>query len=219
MMFCAAALTAATQGGEAGGRSREAERALEKVWEPRIVAVPPAAAVRDMCVTAGGQIRHYGFIADGQTKKRVYAASDDCGMSWRTVLADPADAGAMVRSPWSGEWIYFTGREPVTLVRSKTGPGDTAATVTPMPWKHLELRQLTPLKSRKRWLAAFSDVTCENGECYHAVKNLLRATASGSRASDSLTCIFKRWPKKPMRREPVSGVSISRRNRSDRCPA
>jgi hypothetical protein len=169
MMFCAAALTAAAQGGEAGGRSREAERALEKVWEPRIVAVPPAAAVRDMCVTAGGQIRHYGFIADGQTKKRVYAASDDCGMSWRTVPADPADAGAMVRSPWSGEWIYFTGREPVTLVRSKTGPGDTAATVTPMPWKHLELRQLTPLKSRKRWLAAFSDVTCENGECYHAV--------------------------------------------------
>ena len=37
MMFCAAALTAAAQGGEAGCRSREAERALEKVWEPRIV--------------------------------------------------------------------------------------------------------------------------------------------------------------------------------------
>lgn len=142
---------------------------VEDVWAPRIVATPPAAAARDMCVTAGGQIRHYGFVDDGQTNRRVFVASDDCGMSWRVCPADPADVGAMVQSPWSGEWLYFTGMDPVVLVRSKTGPGDTAATRTEMPWKRLELRQLTALKSRKRWLAAFSDVLCANDECYHAV--------------------------------------------------
>lgn len=165
-----AAMTVPTVGGEArNDLFRDAESALDKVWEPRIVAVPPAAAARDMCVTADGQIRHYGFTDDGARKRRVFAASDDYGMSWRIVPSDPDDVGAMVRSPWSGEWVYFTGRDPVMLVRSETGPGDTAAISTPMPWKHLELRQLMPLKSRKRWLAAFSDVACENGECYHAV--------------------------------------------------
>lgn len=140
------------------------------VWAPHIVGTPPASAARDLCVTADGEIRHYGFVSDGQTNRHAYVASRDNGLSWRTELAADGDVGAMVKSPWSGEWLYFVSNSygPVTLVRSKKGPGDTSAERTPMPWTQLELRQLVPLRSRRRWLAAFSDVSCKGTECYHA---------------------------------------------------
>jgi len=142
---------------------------LKDIFAPTVVGVPPAAAARDLCVTADGEIRHYGRDRVGGEVSRVYAASRDNGLSWTTRLAATNDVGAMTRSPWSGDWIYFTGMDPVTLVRSKTGPGDTQAERTALPWKRLELRQLMPLRSRRRWLAAFSDVRCENGGCYRAV--------------------------------------------------
>ena len=142
---------------------------LREIFAPEVVAVPPAPAARDLCWAEDGEIRHYGRDTSGSEPRRVYIASSDGGLNWRTEVADPNDPGAMVKSPWSGDWIYFNGLDPVTLVRSGKGPGDVSATRTVMPWKRLELRQLTPLKSRKRWLAAFSDVLCDNEECYHAV--------------------------------------------------
>lgn len=142
--------------------------ALKDVFAPVVVGVPPTFAVRDLCVTADGEIRHYGKALVGGEVTRVYLASRDNGLSWTEHVAESNDVGALVRSPWSGECIGFTGARPVTLVRSKKGPGDTQAERTAMPWEGLEQRQLLPLRSRRRWLAAFSDVTCRTGSCYHA---------------------------------------------------
>ena len=141
---------------------------LKEVFAPVVVAVPPYYAARDLCRAEDGEIRHYGRDTSGPEPRRVYVASRDEGLNWQTKVAAADDPGAMVKSPWSGEWIYFTGQDPVVLVRARKGPGDLSAVRTAMPWRRLELRQLEPLKTRKRWLAAFSNVLCENQECYHA---------------------------------------------------
>ena len=165
--FGACVLAAACLSGdlEAGKRALYAD-----IWAPRVVGVQPTDAVREMCVTADGEIRHYGRKLVGGEIRRVYVASRDRGLSWSTCVADPNDVGAMVKSPWSGEWIYFKPEAggKYCLVRSKTGPGDTAAERTEMPWPAHELRQLFPMKSRKRWIAVFSDTRCPGTECYHA---------------------------------------------------
>ena len=137
---------------------------------PRVVAVPPCAAVRDMCVTADGEIRHYGWKMVGNEKRRVYIASRDNGENWITRFAAEGDVEAMVKSPYSGDWIYWRMLEngKMQFVRSKIGPGDVHPEVTDYPWLRLELRQMLALKSRRRWVAAFSNILCANGECYHA---------------------------------------------------
>ncbi len=115
----------------------------DDAYAPTVVGVPPCAAVRDLCVTADGEIRHYGKTLVGGKVTRIYRASRD-GFEWTTHRAAENDVGAMVRSPWSGDWIYFTGMDPVTLVRSKTGPGDMCAERSPMPWTKRELRRVLP---------------------------------------------------------------------------
>ena len=140
-------------------------------WEPRVVATPPTYAVRDMCVAADGEIRHYGWQMVGGVKRRVYIASRDDGMNWVTRIADDADAGAMTRSPWSGDWISFRqkpGCKTVQLLRSKTGPGDTAPHVVDLPWESQGCRQLLAMKSRRRWVACLSDIRCLKDRCYNA---------------------------------------------------
>lgn len=139
--------------------------------EPRVVAVPPTAAVRDLCVTASGEIRHYGWREADGTRRRVYIASTDWGETWRTVDAAANDVGPMVCSPYSGEWIYFRQRADRSLdcVRSTIGPGDTHPEVTPTGLSDLELRQMLPLASRKRWIACFSDASCPDGRSYASV--------------------------------------------------
>lgn len=141
---------------------------LSKVWAPVVVGVPPTFARQDLCRTADGEIRHYGRqVVDGKVA-RVYASSRDEGRSWTTRLADPNDVGPMVKSPWSGDWIGFDakpGGHRAQLLRSKTGPGDAKAERTPMPFVGFELRQLVPLKSRRRWVATF----CDSRGSYHAV--------------------------------------------------
>ena len=140
------------------------------IFAPKTVGVQPSYAVREMCRTADGEYRHYGWAMVGGVKRRVYVASRDA-VNWSTHLADADDAEAMVRSPYSGEWVGWKPcrpGEPLRLVRSKTGPGDLHAQVTDYPWPMLELRQLLPLRSRKRWVAVFSNVLCERNECYHA---------------------------------------------------
>ena len=137
---------------------------------PRVVAVPPTYAVRDMCVTADGEIRHYGWKSVGGEKRRVYIASRDNGENWSTHLAAEGDVGAMVKSPFGGDWIYWRMLKDgkMQFVRSKVGPGDVKPEVTDYPWVRLELRQLLPLRNRRRWVATFSDVTCTKDNCYNA---------------------------------------------------
>ena len=137
---------------------------------PRVVAVPPTFAARDMCVTADGEIRHYGWKMVGKEKRRVYIASRDNGENWVTRFAADGDVGAMVKSPYGGDWIYWRmlndGR--TQFLRSRIGPGDEHPMVVDYPWRRLELRQLLPMRSRRRWVAAFSNVACLSNECYHA---------------------------------------------------
>lgn len=142
----------------------------DAIFAPQVVAVPPCAAVRDMCQTADGEIRHYGWKMLNGEKRRVYIASRDNGLSWSTHVAMSGSAEAMVQSPWSGEWLGFewTPKRELVLVRSSKGPGDPAPKREMLGWKSQELRQLVPMKTRKRWIAAFSDVRCPGTECYHS---------------------------------------------------
>ena len=143
-----------------------ASLALKDIFAPVVVGTPPRDAVRSLCVTAQGEIRHYGGPHEVNT---TYLSSMDNGISWQMHDAERGDVGPMVRSPWSGEWIYFTySLGAQGLVRSKTGPGDTHATRTVLPWRRLELRQLLALRARKRWIAAFSNIACENDNGYLA---------------------------------------------------
>ena len=138
-------------------------------FEPTVVATPPTFAVRDLCVTADGEIRHYGWRLEKDGRRRVYVASRN-GFDWTTRIAAENDVGAMVKSPYGEDWIYWRmkGGGGMEFLRSKVGPGDICAERVDYPWSRLELRQLLAMKSRRRWVAAFSDVTCVSNECYHA---------------------------------------------------
>ncbi len=136
--------------------------------EVRTVAVPPAYARREMCVTADGEIRHYGFALDAQgRKRRVYVASRDGGTNWTTRTADPKDVGAMVKSPWSDRWVALSdsgGKTPVTAWISEKGPGDAAAkAIVQKDGLSCEPRPPLALRSRRRWVSPASCVGGPNG--------------------------------------------------------
>lgn len=168
-----AAATAACCAASANGVAPDSDAILRsEIFAPKVVAIPPAAAVRDLCRTADGEIRHYGWMKLKDGMRRVFIATRDEGLSWKRFIASNDTDCAMVQSPWSGDWLYFSLWRPgeprkVSLVRSKSGPGDPEASFTPTGWEGRELRQIFPLKSRKRWIACFSDVRCTKDNCYN----------------------------------------------------
>lgn len=100
--------------------ARAVLESLRRIRAPQVVGVPPANASRDMMVLPNGEIRHYGYRG-GFTKgagdvQPIYVSSRDCGLSWREVLVQGPTAGAMVRSPWSGDFL---------TVLCRTGHGDS----------------------------------------------------------------------------------------------
>ena len=133
----------------------------DAVFAPQVVAVPPTFAVRDLCELPDGRLRHYGTETVAGENRAVYIESKDLGLSWTKHLADPRDAGAMVRSPWSGDWLCLkTSRtgEKVRCVRSKTDPGDVNAEVTELDILSCETRPPLALRSRRRWICPLTDV-------------------------------------------------------------
>ena len=146
---------AAVQGGLADG--------LPAFFAPESVATPPTFARRDLCVTADGEIRHYGVRlgADGR-KLRVYIASCDGGRNWTMHVADTNDVGAVWKSPWSDRWIALgdgKGTNAVCALISKKGPGDTAFSRFPQKeGVQCEPRQILALRSRRRWIAPASAI-------------------------------------------------------------
>lgn len=142
----------------------------DAIFAPTVVAIPPASAVRDMCVAPDGEIRHYGRVLIKDKHHRAMIASRDNGLSWKTRLVPNTHVGPMVKSPYSGDWIYFknTKDKGYCAVRSKIGPDDPAAEYIPLGWKSHGLRQLIALKSRKRWVAAFSDTRNTRDNCYNS---------------------------------------------------
>ncbi len=142
---------------------------FSSIYAPKVVAVPPTFAVRDLCRTADGELRHYGWRTDGEGRRRVFISSRDA-RNWTTHDAAENDAGTMVKSPYGGGWVSLADRDgELCAIRSKTGPGDTEAEVTPLGWRNLGVRQLLAMKSRRRWIACLSDVSCPGNECYHSV--------------------------------------------------
>ena len=82
---------------------------LRQIDAPRVVGVPSANACRGLMVMPDGEIRHYGFRhtggGKGGTNQPVYISSHDCGLSWREVVVKGESAAAMVRSPWSNNFL------------------------------------------------------------------------------------------------------------------
>ena len=152
----------------------EARELYDSIFEPVIVGTPPSYAVRDLCVTSDGEIRHYGWREINGRRARVFAASRDLGLNWELRFASAGDIGAYSRSPWSGDWIALFSQSAghaggvFCTARSKTGPGDPSPAITELPWTGLELRQLLPLRHRQRWVAAISVVGIGGNDCYHA---------------------------------------------------
>ena len=77
------------------------KRRLQKIWAPRVVAHSPSNAGMDLCVMPDGEIRHYGK----QDGERIYIASRDGGLSWKTCdVEDMSALCAAVRLP-DGRWL------------------------------------------------------------------------------------------------------------------
>ncbi|MBO7148785.1 MAG: exo-alpha-sialidase [Clostridia bacterium] len=144
----------------------------KRIFEPRVVAVPPADSRRDVCVCADGEIRAYGardkkvpFIDESGV--RTYIASRDGGLSWKEYVADPDDIGACVKIPWTGRYITIKGRieDDQYGARGKgsryfsdIGPGDTDPEVALIPDIKISLDNFQPycdVVSRKIFCPAY----------------------------------------------------------------
>ena len=136
------------------------------IFAPIVVAVPPRYAVRDLCETTDGKIRHYGTQWLGGKKRGVYIESDDNGLNWKKCLWMPGDPGAMVKCPWADYWLTLTSGKVVCL-KNTAGPGSPVMERIPTQITDSSPRQPLPLKHRKRWISPISDVSCK-GTCYQA---------------------------------------------------
>jgi len=130
---------------------------LNDIFAPQVVGVPPNYAHRDLCQLPDGEIRHYGWQLSNGEKRFVYTASRDDGLSWRTFPAATNDVGAMVRSPWSGDWITILNDAGFrsTVVRSKTFPAEPNCPRVMLDAVGFAFcRQPQPLRERGHWICA-----------------------------------------------------------------
>lgn len=151
----------------------ETLQALRRIVAPRVVAVPPENACRGLMEMPDGEIRHYGFRGGfgkgADPLEAIYLSSRDCGLSWREVVIKGPTAGAMMRSPWSGDYLTVlckTGRAHgdevksaleacegkgffVLRARTLEGPFTPSAI---SPHTGFLARQPLPLRQRHRWL-------------------------------------------------------------------
>jgi hypothetical protein len=147
---------------------------LGKIFEPQVVAVPPTNAIRELMMLPGGEIRHYGFEGDFSlgAVSNIYLSSRDYGLSWTRHAANAICAGAMTRSPWSGEYLtvllthgtssleefhsvnLYCSEPGMYVHRSVTGPDGPIVShkTSELLPRMLAPRQPLPLKSRQRWV-------------------------------------------------------------------
>jgi len=147
---------------------------LRRIVAPQVVGVPPENACRGLMEMPDGELRHYGFRPaagnDGHAVEPLYISSRDCGLSWREVSISGATAGAMVRSPWSGDFltVLCKPRRPhheawqtalaicegsgFFALRSSTGPeGPFTASLVSRQMGFVA-RQPLALRQRRRWV-------------------------------------------------------------------
>ena len=81
---------------------------LSDIYEPREVLAPASDAYRSLCVMPDGEIRCYGGISRASepdaSRRLVYHASRDCGLSWKLHYADLDALGCAVQGK-SGRWL------------------------------------------------------------------------------------------------------------------
>ncbi|MDD4870189.1 MAG: sialidase family protein [Kiritimatiellae bacterium] len=148
--------------------------ALRRIRTPQVVGIPPVNASRDLMIMPDGEIRHYGFqggfVKGAGQVQPVYISSRDCGLSWREVLITGPTVGAMVRSPWSGDFLTVlckTGRSNSDewhtanqscegtgffVHRSTRGPDGPFSSSLINRHTGFMARQPLPLRQRKRWV-------------------------------------------------------------------
>ena len=148
--------------------------ALRRIHAPQIVGVPPDNACRGLMVMPDGEIRHYGFRLEGDQKaaasRPVYISSHDCGLSWREVAVEGMTAGAMVRSPWSGDFLTILCKPQRAhreawqtalqsckgsgffVFRSDAGPDGVLTQAKISPHMGFLARLPLPLRQRRRWV-------------------------------------------------------------------
>lgn len=141
---------------------------LSRIVAPVEVAIPPCNAVRELMMLPSGQIRHYGFVGTEHDARRVYIASDDFGLSWQEYETPAGSPGAVVQSPWSGDFLTIQGTHerwvekrasilsglPKGLFLFRSGTGvDGEYSVRQVADEAFWIpRQPMPLRSRQRWL-------------------------------------------------------------------
>lgn len=159
------------------------------IHAPVVTGVPPANPHRDFMKMPDGELRHYGMRAFRENGKisltRLVAKSDDCGLNWREEILTSPTVGAMVKSPWSGEYItilYCKRQDPnseiidldafydateqcpeegVWCFRAATPEGPFRMTRICPEVLHIQ-RQPLALRNRKRWVQTFQ-YWCEDG--------------------------------------------------------
>ena len=132
--------------------------ALRHIHAPQVVGVPPANACRGLMVMPDGEIRHYGYRhRDGGGKKDyqpIYIFSRDSGLNWREEAVSGETAGAMVRSPWSGDFLTvlcWTGRSTHSMAATKAPDGPITNSFA-SERRGFMARLPLPLRQKKRWV-------------------------------------------------------------------
>ena len=163
--------------------SEEDKKAYERIYAPKIVAVPPQDSRRAMCVLSSGEIRVYGetdktaFHGDESTYRNVYISSLDGGLSWKEHDAEPNDIGPCVYVPWTGKYVTVASHKhpktgsPVTCrFISNIGAGDTNPDIAPIcDINYGDIFQPYVLEDCKRLIASGQNVvgTADNLHDYH----------------------------------------------------
>ena len=156
---------------------------LDRIYEPRVVAVPPSEACNSLCVMPDGEIRCYGEIplTDSPEGERepVYISSRDCGLSWKEYAANPNAMGAFVRSPWSGRYFSVSvsknGQNGKIRISDKDMDSSDFREVT-LPGTVIDINRLVALEGIKRWILATERdghavlyISDDDGESWRAV--------------------------------------------------
>ena len=107
----------------------EEKKMLQMIYEPVVVAIPPADARADVCIMPDGEIRAYGIRY--QTRKnpageRVYLSSTDCGLTWKQHFTQEV-MGAATYFPDLDLWVKCDPKrteEGTYVLTSRIGPDD-----------------------------------------------------------------------------------------------
>lgn len=103
--------------------TEESRELLQKIYEPRVVAIPPCDVCRSLCVTPDGELRIYGSMDRENPTDRgtpMYLSSRDCGLSWTThLIKEEGVVGCAGYNPHTGRYIaFYPNRHRMDMIES-----------------------------------------------------------------------------------------------------